>query len=80
MTVNLQADLEALYNAIIAKQTGRQVQSAGHKDKTASFAMSSLSDLIKIYRQLWFKESGLPYLQDLAASSAKRGPPARFYG
>lgn len=77
MTVDIQADLEALYRAIIAKSTGRQVSQAGHKDKQTSFANASLSEMLKLYRQLWTKESGLPDLNELEVSTATRGRPIR---
>jgi len=74
------ADLKALYAAIIAKSTGGQVQSAGHKDKTVSYASASLADMLKLYRQLWYRDSGLPDLKELDETTARRGPPARIYG
>lgn len=80
MAVDVQADLEALYAAIIARATGRQVTQAGHKDKQTSFASMSLAEMLKLYRQLWTKASGLPDLKDLDAGP-RRGPPARcFFG
>lgn len=75
-----QENLQALYDAIIAKSTGKQVQSAGHKDKTVAYAQSSLGDLLKLYRMHWVASSGLPDLKDLDQSTARRGPPARVYG
>lgn len=80
MTVNVQADLEALYAAIMARVTGKQTQSAGHKDKSIAFAQTSTSDMLKMYRQLWTLASGLPDLKALEQSTARRGPPARVYG
>lgn len=75
MPVDVQADLEALYRAIMDRSRGAQVSQTGHKDKQASFANSSLADMIKLYRQLWFKESGLPFLNDLAMPTTRRGRP-----
>jgi hypothetical protein len=80
MTVNAQADLEAIYATIMARATGKQVSQASHKDKSASFANASLSDLIKLYRQLWTPASGLPDLKELEATTIRRGPPARPFG
>ena len=60
MAVDVQADLEELYAAIMARTKGKQVSQTGHKDKQASFANTSLSDMLKLYRQLWFKEIRLP--------------------
>lgn len=71
------ADLTALYRAIIAKSTGRQVSQAGHKDKQTSFANSSLEEMLKVYRQLWWEDSGLPDLQELAATTVRRARPVR---
>lgn len=79
MAVDVQADLESLYAAIIARTTGKQVQSAGHKDKNTAFSSASLSEMLKLYRQLWTKESGLPDLAELEQSTVRRGPPARPY-
>lgn len=77
MTVNVQADLESLYKAIMAKVSGRQVSQAGHKDKQTSFAGVPLSEMLRLYRQLWTKASGLPDLKDLDAAAVRRGPPTR---
>ena len=79
MTVDVAADLTALYHAIIAKTTGRQVSQAGHKDKQTSFAGASLTEMIRLYRQLWTRASGLPELNDVGQPAIKRGPPARFW-
>lgn len=70
-------DLTALYRAIIAKSTGRQVTQAGHKDKQTSFATLELSDMVKLYRQLWWADSGLPDLADLATPTTRRARPVR---
>lgn len=80
MSYDRQVTLQQLHDAIVARATGKQVQSAGHKDKTLAHAQTSLSDMIKLYRQLWFAESGLPDLKDIDQSTARRGPPARVYG
>lgn len=79
MTVDVQADLEALYSAIMARMTGKQVSQAGHKDKQASFASAPLKDMLHMYRQLWTPDCGLPDLKDVEQSSTRRGPPARGY-
>lgn len=71
------ADLTALYRAIIARSSGRQVTQAGHKDKQTSFAALPLGEMIKLYRQLWWKESLLPELQELGTSTVKRMRPTR---
>jgi hypothetical protein len=71
--VDVAADLRAIYDTIIARMTGKQVQSAGHKDRSAAYAQTDTKDLIKIYRMLWTKDSGLPDLKDLDASVATRG-------
>jgi len=71
------ADLTALYRAIVAKTTGRQVSQAGHKDKQTSFANAPLDEMIKLYRQLWYAASGLPDLQELGASTVRRSRPTR---
>ena len=76
---NVQADLEALYGAIIARTTGQQVSQAGHKDKQASFASASLKEMLHLYRQLWTKESGLPDLKDIDMATTRRGRPAAGY-
>jgi hypothetical protein len=68
-----------LYAAIIAKTTGRQVVQAGHKDKQTSFSGASLSEMVNLYRQLWFRGCGYPELTDPSQPFVKRGPPARFY-
>ncbi len=75
MPVDLQADLEALYAAIMARVNGRQVSQTGHKDKQASFANTPLADMIKLYRQLWFVDSGLPELNELSMPTTRRGRP-----
>jgi len=79
MPVNVQADLEALYTAIISRVTGRQVSQAGHKDKQTSFANTPLSEMIRLYRSLWTRASGLPELSDTGEPVMKRGRPARFW-
>lgn len=74
MTTDVAADLADLYKAVIAKAKGDQVQSVGHKGRTAAYADASLADLIKLYRMLWFKGCGSPELPaDLDASVATRG-------
>lgn len=79
MTVNVQADLEALYAAIIARSTGKQVIQAGHKDKSAGYAQTPLKEMLHLYRSLWTKASGLPDLKDMEQSTIRRGPPAVGY-
>lgn len=80
MAVDTAADLAALYAAIIARVTGKQVSQAGHKDKQASYANTPLAEMIRLYRMLWTKESGLPELTDVGQPVVKRGPPARLWG
>lgn len=71
------ADLTALYRAIIARSSGRQVTQAGHKDKQTSFAALPLAEMIKLYRQLWWSGSNLPELQELGTSTVRRRRPTR---
>ncbi len=78
--MTVQDDLTALYKAIVAKASGKQVSQAGHKDKQASYANTPLSEMIALYRQLWFKDSGLPELNDLGQPAARRGGPFRLHG
>lgn len=52
LSVDVVSDLEALYAAIMARATGRQIASAGHKDKQSAFTSATLEEMIKIYRQL----------------------------
>lgn len=73
-------DLQKLYDAIIAASSGQKVVSSGHKDKQVGFNQSNLSEMIKIYRQLYAAcgaSSGLPEFQDLSQPTAKRGRPVR---
>jgi len=78
--MTVQDDLNALYQAIIAKASGRQVTQAGHKDKQASYANTPLAEMIALYRQLWFKGCGLPELNDLGQPATRRGGPFRMHG
>lgn len=78
--MTVQDDLSALYAAIIAKVQGKQVSQAGHKDKQVSYANTPLKDMIALYRQLWFKSSGLPELDDLGQPATRRGGPFRLHG
>lgn len=71
------ADLTALYRAIMARSLGRQVSQAGHKDKQTSFAAVPLGEMIKLYRQTWWADSGLPELQELTTSTTRRIRPTR---
>lgn len=71
------ADLTALYRAIIAKTTGRQVSQGSHKDKQTAFANVPLAEMLKMYRQLWWADSGLPELNELEGSTVKRHRPVR---
>ncbi|MGE3064124.1 MAG: hypothetical protein AB7K67_00940 [Hyphomicrobiaceae bacterium] len=69
-------DLAALYEAIMARTTGKAVQQAGAKSRQVSYANVPLGEMIKLYRQLWRqcgKDSGLPLLDELDASTAQRG-------
>ncbi len=75
MAVDIQADLEALYAAIIARASGKQVSQSGHKDKQASFVGTPLKDLIRLYRSMWFKESGLPDIADIERAVTRRAKP-----
>lgn len=79
MSFDRQATLQKLFDAIIAKSTGRQVSQAGHKDKQTSFANTPLAEMIRLYRQLWTRDCGLPQLDDVGQPVVKRGPPVRFY-
>ena len=79
MPVNVQADLEVFYTAIIARASGQQVTQVGHKDKQASYANTPLSEMIRLYRVLWTSASGLPQLNDVGEPVAKRGGPARHW-
>lgn len=73
------AQIGTLYQAIIVRATGKAVSQAGHKDKQSSFASVPLTEMIRLYRQLWFRASGYPELNDVGQPVVKRGPPARFY-
>jgi len=73
------AQLGVLYAAIIARATGTHVSQAGHKDKQTSFSSVSLNEMIRLYRQLWFRGSDYPELNDVGQPVVKRGPPARFW-
>lgn len=75
----LLAQIGQLYAAIFAKVTGQQVTQAGHKDKQTSFASTPLNEMIRLYRQIWFRGCGYPQLNDVGQPVVKRGPPARFY-
>jgi len=79
MSYDQQATLQALFDAIIARATGRHITQAGHKDKQTSFANTPLSEMIRMYRQLWFKASGLPMLDDVGQPIVKRGPVIRHH-
>lgn len=79
MSYDRLATLQSLFSAIIAKTTGKQVSQVGHKDKQASFANTPLTEMIRLYRQLWFKASGLPELDDVGQPVVRRGPVIRFH-
>jgi hypothetical protein len=79
MPLDIQADLEGLYAAIIQRTTGKQVSQAGHKDKSASYAQATLKEMLHLYRSLWTKESGLPDLKDLDQNTTRRGRAAVGY-
>lgn len=69
----------AIYTAIIARATGRAVSQAGHKDKQTSFSNVPLNEMIRLYRQLWFKDCGYPALDDVGQPIVKRGPVIRHH-
>jgi hypothetical protein len=72
--INLQADLEQLYSAIMDRVKGQQVTAVGHKGRNVAYDSVSLADMVKMYRMLWTRESGLPELPvDLEANVASRG-------
>ncbi len=76
MSDRCSTDLAALYDAIMARTTGRAVQQAGAKSRQVSYANVPLDEMIKLYRQLWAQcgsGSGLPLLDELEHSTAKRG-------
>lgn len=73
-------DIAALYGAIVARATGKQVSQAGHKDKQASYSATPLADMISLYRQLWYSGCGYPELDDLGRPAARRGGPFRMHG
>jgi hypothetical protein len=68
-----------LFDAIMARASGRQVSQAGHKDKQTSFSSTPLNEMIRLYRAIWTRETGYPELSDLGQPVTKRGPPARFW-
>lgn len=69
--------LTDLYNAILARGSGKAVTSAGHKDRSVAYADTPLKDMIALYRTLWTKalgeETGLPLLNELGQVSGNRG-------
>lgn len=72
--VDVFADLRKLYDSIIAKASNTSVNSLSHKGRSVGYGDTPLRDMIKAYRLLWTKESGLPEIPlDLDASSASRG-------
>lgn len=74
MTIDVKADLEALYTAIMARVQGRQVNSVGHGGRSMSYDGTDLKDMIKMYRMMWQPEYGLPVIPlDLETSTADRG-------
>ena len=79
MSFDRQATLQRLFDAIIARASGKHLTQAGHKDKQASYSAVPLAEMIRLYRQLWFRASGLPELNELGQPVAKRGPVIRHY-
>jgi hypothetical protein len=73
------AQIGALYTAVIARATGKHVSQAGHKDKQTSFSSVPLAEMIRLYRQLWFKDCGYPMLDDVGQPFVKRGPVIRHH-
>lgn len=74
MTIDVKADLEGLYSAIMARVSGKAVGSLGHGGRNVSYDHTTLSDMVKLYRAMWRAEFGLPELPyDLADSAAPRG-------
>lgn len=78
------ANVRALYDAIMAKSTGRQVQSMGHRGRDMSYSEMDVKDMISLYRQLWQQcpdaQVQLPDLKPLDAVTGTRGRPAQFLG
>lgn len=67
-------ELRKLYDSILATATGEQVASVGHKGRNASYNGAALAQQVKLFRSLWYAESGVPNLPaDLEASMATRG-------
>lgn len=76
--IDFNADLRALYDAIMVKARNASVNSISHKGRSVGYGDTSLADMIKIYRMMWTPTigtaTGLPLIPiDLAASSATRG-------
>lgn len=67
-------EIADLYAAIIARVKGEQANSVGHRGRTVAYSTTSLGDMVKLYRMLWFRGCGSPELpSDLDASVATRG-------
>lgn len=72
-------ELEKLYNAIMALQTGATVTNISFGERSVAYSQAQLRDLQQIYRSWWRQcgtDSGFPDLT--AAAAVERGPPARY--
>jgi len=74
-----QSELQKLYAAILALNTGEQVTSISFGERAVSYAPGQLPQLLALYRTFWRacgREAGYPDLS--AGHDAERGPPATF--
>ena len=83
--INTFADARRLYDAILARQAGGQVQSVSAKGRSVSYANAGdANEMIKLYRQLRAlctaeQQAQLPELRHGEAFE-RRGAPAVFFG
>lgn len=70
-------ELEKVYNAIMALQTGKTVTSISFGERSVSYGAGQMPQLLEIYRTFYRTcgaDSGFPNL----SGGPERGPPARF--
>lgn len=70
-------ELEKLYNAIVALQSGKLVTSISFGERSVSYSAGQMPALLDLYRNFYRQcgaDSGFPNL----AVTAERGPPARY--
>jgi len=73
-----------LHDAIVAKMSGKAVQSAGAKGRQVGYAEADVNDMIKLYQQLWRAcpdaQVALPELKPLDQPVATRGRAPVMWG